>query len=72
MMKPITPEQAAEMRQTVVARSDSYIAFAREVALATRDELAYRVYDDEMTRRMFANLRPLDAIPTWDQVNPGI
>ena len=71
-MKRITPEQAAEMRQTVVARSDSYIAFARQVAIATGDPLAYRVYDDEIVRRMFANLRPLDGIPTWDQVNPGM
>lgn len=72
MLKHITPEQAAEMRQTVKDRTDSYISFAREVALATRDELAYRVYDDEMVRRVFAKLRPLDAIPTWEQVNPGI
>jgi hypothetical protein len=72
MMKPITPEQAAEMTRTVVTRSDSYIAFAREVAIATGDALAYRVYDDEIARRMFANLRPLDPVPTWDQVNPGM
>ena len=72
MMKRITPEQAAEMTRTVVTRSDSYIAFARQVAVATGDELAYRVYDDEMIRRMFANLRPLDPVPTWDQVNPGM
>jgi hypothetical protein len=72
MMKHITPEQAAEMTRTVVTRSDSYIAFARQVAIATGDPLAYRVYDDKMVRRMFANLRPLDPVPTWDQVNPGI
>jgi hypothetical protein len=72
MMKHITPEQAAEMTRTVVTRSDSYIAFARQIAIATGDPLAYRVYDDEMVRRMFANLRPLDPVPTWDQVNPGI
>jgi hypothetical protein len=72
MLKHITPEQAAEMRQTVQDRTDSYISFARQVAIATGDLLAYRVYDDEMVRRMFANLRPLDPVPTWDQVNPGI
>jgi hypothetical protein len=72
MLKHVTPEQAAEMRQTVKDRSDSYIAMAREVAYEVRDHLAYRVYDDEMTRRMFAKVRPLDAIPTWEQVNPGI
>jgi hypothetical protein len=72
MLKHVTPEQAAEMRQTVVTLTDSYIAFARQVSIATGDPLAYRVYDDEMTRRMFAKVRPLDAIPTWEQVNPGI
>ena len=71
-MKPVTPEQAAEMARTVITRSDSYIAFARQAAIATGDPLAYRVYDDEMVRRMFANLRPFDPVPTWDQVNPGI
>jgi hypothetical protein len=72
MMKRITPEQAAEMTRTVVTRSDSFVAFARQVAIVTGDPLAYRVYDDEIVRRMFANLRPLDPVPTWDQVNPGM
>ena len=71
-MKHITPEQATEMNRTVVTLSDSYIAFARQVAIATGDALAYRVYDDEIVRRMFANLRPLDSVPTWEQINPGM
>jgi len=71
-MKRITPEQATEMTRTVVTISDSYIAFARQVAIATGDALAYRVYDDEIVRRMFANLRPLDPVPTWEQINPGM
>ena len=29
-------------------------------------------YNDDMVGRMFAKVRPLDAIPTWEQVNPGI
>jgi len=76
MLKHITPEQATEMRRTVHLRSDSYIDFAASVARSTRDTLAYDVYFEEMERRidlegMMANLRPLDAIPTWDEVNPN-
>ena len=76
MLKHITPEQATEMRRTVHLRSDSYIDFAASVARSTGDTLAYDIYFEEMERRvdlegMMANQSPLDAIPTWDQVNPN-
>jgi hypothetical protein len=85
MLKHITPEQATEMRRTVHLRSDSYIDFAASVARSTGDTLAYDIYFEEMERRIdlegmmtrryaadiLAIVAPLDAIPTWDQVNPN-
>jgi len=76
MMKRITQEQAEEMRQTVSGRSASYVEFARQVAFVVGDEIAYDIYTQELHRRIDAecgtyDIKPLDAIPTWDQVNPN-
>jgi len=75
MNKHITPEQATEMRKTVHLRSDSYIEFALQIARITEDTIAVELYESEMTRRYAADIlaivAPLDAIPTWDEVNPN-
>ena len=75
MLKHITTEQATEMRKTVHLRSDSYIEFALQVARITEDTIAVELYQAEQTRRYAADIlaivKPLDAIPTWDQVNPN-
>ena len=77
MMKRITQEQAEEMRQTVSGRSASYVEFARQVAFVVGDEIAYDIYTQELHRRIdaecgtYAIVAPLDAIPTWDEVNPN-
>ena len=76
MLKLITPAQAEEMRATIRQRSDSYLEFALQVAVKVGDAMAIDIYDAEMERRevetILAMTPVLDAIPTWDQVNPGI
>jgi len=75
MLKHITPEQATEMRKTVHLRSDSYVEFALQIARITNDTIAVELYQAEQTRRYAADIlaivQPLDAIPTWDEVNPN-
>jgi len=75
MLKHITPEQATEMRKTVHLRSDSYVEFALQIARITNDTIAVELYQAEQTRRYAADIlaivAPLDAIPTWDEVNPN-
>ena len=74
-MTPTTKAQADQMRMTVHLRSDSYVDFALQVARITEDTIAVELYESEMTRRYAADIlaivAPLDAIPTWDQVNPN-
>jgi len=74
-MTPTTKAQADQMRKTVHLRSDSYVDFALQVARITEDTIAVELYESEMTRRYAADIlaivAPLDAIPTWDQVNPN-
>jgi len=74
-MTPMTKAQADQMRKTVHLRSDSYVDFALQVARITEDTIAVELYESEMTRRYAADIlaivAPLDAIPTWDQVNPN-
>jgi len=74
-MTPTTKAQADQMRKTVHLRSDSYVEFALQVGRITKDYIAVELYEAEMTRRYAADIlaivAPLDAIPTWDQVNPN-
>jgi hypothetical protein len=75
-MRHITEEQAKEMRQTVSERSASYVEFASHVAYVIGDVIAYDIYTQELHRRIDAEcgtyqIDPLDAIPTWEAVNPN-
>ena len=74
-MTPMTKAQADQMRFTVRERSDSFIEFALQVGRITEDTIAIELYEAEMTRRYAADIlaivSPLDAIPTWDEVNPN-
>lgn len=75
-MRHITEEQAKEMRQTVSERSASYVEFASQVAYVIGDVIAYDIYSDELRRRIDVEcgtyqIDPLDAIPTWEDVNPN-
>jgi len=74
-MTPMTKAQADQMRKTVHLRSDSFIEFAVQIARITEDTIAVELYQSEQTRRYAADIlaivAPLDAIPTWEQVNPN-
>ena len=74
-MTPMTKAQADQMRFTVRELSDSFIEFAVQIARITKDAIAVEFYQAEQTRRYAADIlaivSPLDAIPTWDQVNPN-
>ena len=71
MLKRITVDQAVEMSKTIHMRSDSYLEFASKVAEMTGDKLAHRIFEAEITRRILKEFHALDAIPTWDAVNPN-
>jgi len=77
MMRHITQEQAEEMRKTVSDRSNSFVEFASQVAFVIGDVIAYDIYSEELLRRAMKQfgtyaIDPLGAIPTWEEVNPGL
>ena len=71
MLKRITVDQAVEMSETIHMRSDSYLEFASKVAEMTGDKLAHRIFEAEISRRSLKAFHALDAIPTWEDVNPN-
>ena len=70
MMKHMTPDEATEMRATIVQRSDSFVEFALQVARKTGDTLAVELFEAEQSRRItlqiLGMIAPLDAIPAWN------
>jgi len=75
-MRHITEEQAKEMRSTVSERSASFVEFGAQVAWYIGDVIAYDIYSEELRRRIDVEcgtyqIDPLDAIPTWEAVNPN-
>lgn len=68
-MQHIKPQHVEKMRQQASQSSDSFIRMALCLAEKIGDDLAYQIYNTEISKRILNSIKPLDAIPEWSDEN---